>query len=672
MKEMTRTIVFVAVAAAFAGAAAVAHFVTRPTPPAEFEKVGTEFYPEFTDPNEARSLKVVAVDEETLTAKEFAVEFKDGVWRIPSHHNYPADAEDRLADTAASVIGITRGALASRRERDQERFGVLAPLADTATSGLKGRGQRITLSRADGTTLADFIIGKAVPGRTGYYYIRRPNEKETYITSQEFKLSAKFTDWIDSDLLQLDRDRLTRIDITEPKIDEKTQQVIDDTSTLTRKDSTDDWKLAGLDETTSELNTERVAEVVSLLDDLKIVGIRPKPEGLTADLAVEVPAQARSNPALVNAIVRSLQADLRSLGFQVGYDEQNEPRIYSREGELVASTNQGVKYFLHFGDLFTGSQDEIEFGSGEEAAPAEGEEADQPDQAPAEDPAAADNPAAEEGAEEDSEANDGSSQPGRYVFVRVAFDESAIGEKPVPPEKPAALQAAAEEKAAPAGKPESAEKPAADKPAEEAPAEEKKPADEASGEASATGPSPDLQFVLAKEEADSPATADKTADDAAAAADPAADEEAPAKPAATAEEPPAPDLKGLQEAYDSQLADYQEKLRQYEEKAKQGREKVDELNQRFAEWYYVISADSFRNLRLKRSELIREKKEDSPADPGAGGPAAGALEGLGLPQTPRIPGPPSEAEAAAGGETPAAPKARTPVEAPVPAGTEDN
>ncbi|MCA9115985.1 MAG: DUF4340 domain-containing protein [Planctomycetaceae bacterium] len=654
MKEMTRTIVFVAVAAAFAGAAAVAHFVTRPTPPAEFEKVGTEFYPEFTDPNEARSLKVVAVDEETLTAKEFAVEFKDGVWRIPSHHNYPADAEDRLADTAASVIGITRGALASRRERDQERFGVLAPLADTATSGLKGRGQRITLSRADGTTLADFIIGKAVPGRKGYYYIRRPNEKETYITSQEFKLSAKFTDWIDSDLLQLDRDRLTRIDITEPKIDEKTQQVIDDTSTLTRKDSTDDWKLAGLDETTSELNTERVAEVVSLLDDLKIVGIRPKPEGLTADLAVEVPAQARSNPALVNAIVRSLQADLRSLGFQVGYDEKNEPRIYSREGELVASTNQGVKYFLHFGDLFTGSQDEIEFGSGEEAAPAEDEAADKPDQAPAEDPDAADKPAAEEGAEVDSEANDGSSQPGRYVFVRVAFDESAIGEKPVPPEKP-----------------ESPEKPAADKPAEEAPAEEKKPADGDSGEASATGPSPDVQFV-STEEADSPAAADKAADDAAADADPAADEEAPAKPAATAEEPPAPDLKGLQEAYEVQLADYQEKLRQYEEKAKQGREKVDELNQRFAEWYYVISADSFRNLRLKRSELIREKKEEAPADPGAGGPAAGALEGLGLPQTPRIPGPPSEAEAAAGGETPSAPKARTPVEAPVPTGTEDN
>ena len=649
MKEVTRTLMFVAAAAICAGAAAIAHFSSQPEPLAEFEKVGTEFYPEFVDPNEARSLKVVAVDEDTLTAKEFAVEFRDGIWRIPSHHNYPADAEDRLAETAASVIGITRGALASRRERDHERFGVLAPLADTATSGLKGRGQRITISREDGTTLVDLIVGKPVAGRDGYYYIRRPNEKETYITNQEIKLSAKFTDWIESDLLQLDRDQLTRIDMTEPVVNAQTRQVDETTSTLTRADSTAEWQLTGLDEKTEELNTEKVQEVVTLLDDLEIVGIRPKPEGLTADLAVEVPAQAQKNPALIQAIVRSLQADLRSLGFQVGYDSNEQPRIYSMEGEVVASTSQGVKYYLHFGDLFTGSQEEIEFGSSGEAEPtedpadedkdgqAESDEA-RPAAGPAEDGAEAEEAATEAGADGES---DDAGQPGRYVFVRVAFDETAIGERPVAPEKPAALQAAEAAKPADgegASNQDSPETP----PADDTPGEEDQPAEEKDG----------------TEKADDAESAGEAKADTAAAdsADESKDEKKdPAAPAATGDEPPKPaepaqpDLKQLQADYDRQLAQYRDQLRQFEDKVKQGKEQVDSLNERFADWYYVISAESFRNLRLKRSELVREKKAEPAGAPAAPGGDAAA---------------PAGAPAGAAGAPATTP--RSPVEAPVP------
>jgi hypothetical protein len=33
------------------------------------------------------------------------------------------------------------------------------------------------------------------------------------------------------------------------------------------------------------------------------------------------------------------------------------------------------------------------------------------------------------------------------------------------------------------------------------------------------------------------------------------------------------------------------------------------MNARFADWYYVISSDSFKKLRLKRSDLIRNKTD---------------------------------------------------------------
>jgi hypothetical protein len=51
-------------------------------------------------------------------------------------------------------------------------------------------------------------------------------------------------------------------------------------------------------------------------------------------------------------------------------------------------------------------------------------------------------------------------------------------------------------------------------------------------------------------------------------------------------------------------------LRLYEEKVEEGKKQVEELNRRFGEWYYVISAESFENLRLSRSDLVKAKEKD--------------------------------------------------------------
>jgi hypothetical protein len=42
-----------------------------------------------------------------------------------------------------------------------------------------------------------------------------------------------------------------------------------------------------------------------------------------------------------------------------------------------------------------------------------------------------------------------------------------------------------------------------------------------------------------------------------------------------------------------------------------GQKRADELNARFAKWYYVISAESFDNLRLRRADLVRDKAKQS-------------------------------------------------------------
>ena len=106
--------------------------------------------------------------------------FKDGKWVIPSHYDYPADAKDRLAKTAAGVMDLTKDTIRSDRAEDQEAMGVIDPL-DTKVSALKGRGKRVTLRDTSEKVLADFIIGEP-RSRTGPTSATSacPAQKRTY------------------------------------------------------------------------------------------------------------------------------------------------------------------------------------------------------------------------------------------------------------------------------------------------------------------------------------------------------------------------------------------------------------------------------------------------------------------------------------------------------------
>ena len=48
-----------------------------------------------------------------------------------------------------------------------------------------------------------------------------------------------------------------------------------------------------------------------------------------------------------------------------------------------------------------------------------------------------------------------------------------------------------------------------------------------------------------------------------------------------------------------------------EKELKAAQERVDNLNGRFAKWYYVISAESFDSIHLKRKDLLRDKPKAS-------------------------------------------------------------
>ncbi|MDA1211639.1 MAG: DUF4340 domain-containing protein [Planctomycetota bacterium] len=578
MKETTRTFVFCGIAAIAVVGAFAAHRISQPPQLEGYDRVGEPFFPEFTDPTAAKGLRVAVYNAESAEIKLFDVVNKNGVWTIPSRHDYPADGADRLAETASSVIGITRGALESRREADFERLGVIDPLNESSTA-LKGRGQRLTISGDSEPPLADLIIGNPVPDKSNEYYVRRADEKEVYRTKLAINLSTKFADWIEADLLKLERDTLKDIVVRKYSVDEQKMALTGmEISELARDKPGDPWTLNELDETTEEVNTEAVNTLVSLLDDLKIVGVRPKPAGLSKNLKVSEDLKLDPISAM----------DLRSKGFLVARDQDGRQIFVADEGEMLASTNQGVVYHLYFGEVSTGTDVEIELGKTPEENAAEAEkETTEGDDTPD---------------EKDDEKKQGQN---RYMFVTVNFDETLIGpplQEPVAPTKPSAEAESKSEDATPEAETESES--------------ESEPLTEGTDD----NKTDDAESATDAED-EAKAEDEVKAENAEAPADEPTEPQAEAKP--TAEEAEAAYQQALK-LYEADLAKYKLDVSQRTEKTKQGQEIVKDLNDRFANWYYVISASSFENLRLGRAAFVKPKTaetddttEGNPAPPDA-------------------------------------------------------
>ena len=63
-------------------------------------------------------------------------------------------------------------------------------------------------------------------------------------------------------------------------------------------------------------------------------------------------------------------------------------------------------------------------------------------------------------------------------------------------------------------------------------------------------------------------------------------------------------------------ADNKKKQEDHDKQIKDGQDKVKDLNSRFADWYYVISDDVYRKIRLSREDVIKKPGEaPTPAQP---------------------------------------------------------
>lgn len=334
-REFIKTSAFVLVAVAVVAAAAWIN--PEASKPAIFSDQGEPLFPAFRDVLAVKAIEVVDYNESDATAKPLKVEFRKGRWVISSHNDYPAEAKDMLAKTAAGFVDLKKDIVVSDRVEDHARLGVIDPL-DQKVATLQGRGKRVTLRNAENEVLIDLIEGKPVKERAGYRYIRLPGQKRTYAVKTDADPSARFEDWVEADLLRLSAGDIRRITINSYSIDENLGRLTNvDRVVLTREG--DNWTVEG----GGKANRGKVQSIIAALDNLRVVGARPKPEQLAQALKSRMPLQMTLETVM----------SLRQRGFFISPDG----RLLSNAGEMSVETAAGLIYSLRFGEVVTGASD---------------------------------------------------------------------------------------------------------------------------------------------------------------------------------------------------------------------------------------------------------------------------------------------------------------------------
>ncbi|MBL8830571.1 MAG: DUF4340 domain-containing protein, partial [Planctomycetaceae bacterium] len=635
--------------------------LTRPgstiTPP-DFAK--GPLFEKFTDPLAVKAFEITDFDEDQATIKPFKAAVVDGLWSIPSQDNYPADANRQLALATAELVGLERLSKVTDRKDEHSVYGVIDPTDTKNLSvGVKGVGKHVKLSESGDNTLVDLIIGKEDPTQAGIRFVRLPGRDEVYTCKVDVsKLTTKFHEWIETDLLKLNALDIQRLTVKDYSVDELRGALSYRGEYKVRFDSKESkWSLDELKEVgkqgfevvkltpEQELDSAKLNDMKNALDDLKIVDVERKPKGLAADLAVSDDLKAD----------REKVQNLMQRGFfpaQVtGPDGTKKLELVSNEGEVICAMNDGVEYVLRFGQIAGKSSETNEEKKDDEKKPADAKEGGvdrfimvsarfNPDLIPK--PALKPEPGTpgaqaapvikSEGpgtkpADEKKPEGEKKPEPAKTEPAKTDAPKTETKAAPAKTEPAKTAPAKTEAPKTEAKQPAKTDAPKTDAPKKEAPKSDAKTPEKKEGGGSGAFNLFDDVTKDAKDTKAAPAKDDKAATpaktepakeqpktDTPKTDTPKTETKTDAKPAEApkADDKAADEAKQRQEAELKAIRDENKRLQdEYDAKLEAGKKRVEELNRRFSTWYYIIGDSVYRKIHVTTKDVI--KKKDAPA-----------------------------------------------------------
>lgn len=323
-------------------------------------------FPELSDPAKAASMEILSFDDETATLKPFKVVQTGGVWSLPSHDGYPADAKEQLAAACNELVDRPILDVMTASPGDHETYGVIEPDPQKIKVGDSGVGKLVEIRDASGNKLARLIIGKedrspasgGMPGRK-LRFVRKAGQDPVYrVEIDAAKFTTNFDDWIEKDLL-----KITPWDLKRLVIDDSTCTFgFDEASgrpavTQDRKsrialgydDKDSKWSLLKLEAfgagnkpkeeslaADEELASSKLNDLRTALGDLKIIDVARKPAGLSGELKAE--EKFTGDREAVTSLA------------QKGFYPFASGEILSSNGETIVGMKDGVEYLLRFGN----------------------------------------------------------------------------------------------------------------------------------------------------------------------------------------------------------------------------------------------------------------------------------------------------------------------------------
>lgn len=127
-----------------------------------------------------------------------------GIWVMPSRDGHPVNPA-RIADLDRLLGSLSYDGVRTADPAKHARLGLAEP-------GESGAGTRVTLSAADGTALADLVLGDM---RAGRIYVRFPDNDRTYAALpgpliQDMPDIFLADRWLDLDFIELGRSNIAR------------------------------------------------------------------------------------------------------------------------------------------------------------------------------------------------------------------------------------------------------------------------------------------------------------------------------------------------------------------------------------------------------------------------------------------------------------------------------
>jgi hypothetical protein len=561
MNDNTKSAIFVAAALIVVLVGWAVHRSGAPSDElAEFRN--QPLFPDFSDPLKAADLEIIQYDETKGEAKPFRVALVKGRWCIPSHSDYPADAKGHMVEAATSIMGLVVLDVASQDRKDHSLYGVVDP-GEPIEAGTKGVGTRVVLKDKEGQPLIGLVIGKEATGdakdsgeRKDYRYVRKIGEDPTYVVKlNPDKLSTNFADWIEKDLLQLNAWEIKNVAIQDYSFDLLTDPVRGllvpkmeqrGRMALEYTDTGDQrWKLV---EATLFQDRKPVPQKMADDEELNTKKLDDLKYALDDLKIVDV---AKKPPLL--------SGDLRAQG-KIKVEELTQAKFGSlfqtlvERGFYLIPRDETLELYSSEGEIRVTMKDGVEYllRFGRIASTDTSSK-----------PAAKDVPAKEgekkEGEKKEGEKKEGEKKedkPGpasvnRYLFVVAHFNPDVIEKpklEPLPPEP----------------KPETKT--------------EAKPGD-AKPDAKADAKPADAKSEAKKEE-------------------PKKDE--------SKKDESKPDPKAERERIEKEN---KQKTDEYNKKIEEGKKKVQDLNARFADWYYIIGDDVYQKIHLGYKDIVQKKEK---------------------------------------------------------------